>query len=136
MGPKGMPDTKADRPTDRWSQHQLNSTQPRQTGRLTVGRDITLTAESFFLNPVLGGITGPPCFWGIQIRGPGLQDGGVSNETVKSGYGSWATRPESDCTANDRPVLSSERKPYMKKERKKLSNIRKLKFGHRHQRAA
>jgi hypothetical protein len=27
MGPKGMPDTKTDRPTDRRSQHQLNQTQ-------------------------------------------------------------------------------------------------------------
>jgi hypothetical protein len=26
MGPKGVPDTKTDRPTDRRSQHQLNST--------------------------------------------------------------------------------------------------------------
>jgi hypothetical protein len=37
-----------------------------------------------------------------------LQVGGVSDETVKYGYGSWAL---SHYTANCRPVLSSERAP-------------------------
>jgi hypothetical protein len=43
-------------------------------------------------NPVPGAITGPPCFWGIKIRGPAFQVGGVSNQTVKRGLafcGSW-----------------------------------------------
>jgi hypothetical protein len=30
MGPKGVPDTKTDRPTDHRSKHQLNSTDKRQ----------------------------------------------------------------------------------------------------------
>jgi hypothetical protein len=46
---------------------------PRQTGRLTVGRNIRLTdgqreshqVVQIEFNPVPGGITGPPCSWGI-----------------------------------------------------------------------
>jgi hypothetical protein len=30
-------------------------------------------------NTVPGGITGPPCYWGIYIRGPGPPGWGVSN---------------------------------------------------------
>jgi hypothetical protein len=43
-------------------------------------------------NPVPGGITGPPCFWGIQIRGrgpPGWES--LESETVKYGYESCGT---------------------------------------------
>jgi hypothetical protein len=46
-------------------------------------------------DPVLGGTTGP-----------------VSNETATSGYGSRATGPKIDCSANYRPVLSSQSAPH------------------------
>jgi hypothetical protein len=48
------------------------------------------------------------------------------------GYGSCATLTVSDCTANYRPVLSSERAPYMKK--KESVKQRKLNSGHGPQR--
>jgi hypothetical protein len=38
-------------------------------------------------NAVPGGITGPPCSWGIQIRGPRrLGWGSLESETVKYGH--------------------------------------------------
>jgi hypothetical protein len=43
-----------------------------------------------------------------------LQVGGVSDETVKYGYGERLA-PLSDYTANCKPVLSSERAPHVKK---------------------
>jgi hypothetical protein len=43
-------------------------------------------------NPVPGGITGPPCSWGYKYEDLALQVGGVSDETVKYGHGSCATR--------------------------------------------
>jgi hypothetical protein len=37
-------------------------------------------------NPVSGGMTGPPCFWRIWIRGPGPPGwGSLESETVKCG---------------------------------------------------
>jgi hypothetical protein len=45
--------------------------------------------------------------------------GGVSDETVIYGYGSCAT-----LTGNYRPVLSSERAPYMKKQ--ELVRLKKI----------
>jgi hypothetical protein len=39
------------------------------------------------VNPVAGNKTGPPCSWGIQIRGPGLPGwGSLESETVKYGH--------------------------------------------------
>jgi hypothetical protein len=44
-------------------------------------------------NPVPGGITGPPCSRGIQIRGPGTPGwGNLESETVKCGLQSRGTR--------------------------------------------
>jgi hypothetical protein len=48
-----------------------------------------------------------------------LQVGGVSDETVKYGYG-FCVGPWSDYTANCRPVLSSERASH----RNKTVNLR------------
>jgi hypothetical protein len=44
------------------------------------------------MNPVPGGITGPPCSWGYKYGNLALQVGGVSDETAKYGFGFWATR--------------------------------------------
>jgi hypothetical protein len=44
-----------------------------------------------------------------------LQVGGVSDEKVKYGYGSARLGPLSDCSANCRPILSSERVPHRNK---------------------
>jgi hypothetical protein len=38
-------------------------------------------------NPVPGGINRPPCSWGNKYGNLALQVGGVSDETVKYGYG-------------------------------------------------
>jgi hypothetical protein len=43
--------------------------------------------------PVPGGIIGPPCSWGLYKYGNlAFQVGGVSDETVKHGYGFCVTR--------------------------------------------
>jgi hypothetical protein len=69
-------------------------------------------------NPVSGGITGPPCSWGIQIRKPGPPGWGSLRwdskiwSSVLWNFGSRVivlARPRSNCTVNYRPVLSSER---------------------------
>jgi hypothetical protein len=49
---------------------------------------------------------------------------------MKYGYGFYGLRPLSDFTANCRPVLSSERAPYMKKKLERKKESRKLKSGH------
>jgi hypothetical protein len=68
-------------------------------------------------NPVPRDITGPPCSWGYKCGELVLQVGRVSHETVIYGYESFATLTSwVMCTAKYRPVLSSERAPYMKKE--------------------
>jgi hypothetical protein len=44
-------------------------------------------------NPVPGGITRPPCSWGIQIQGPGPPGwGSLKSETVKWGHEPRGTR--------------------------------------------
>jgi hypothetical protein len=43
-------------------------------------------------NSVLGGITGPPCSWDYKYGVLALQVRGISDETVKYGYGFWATQ--------------------------------------------
>jgi hypothetical protein len=70
-------------------------------------------------NPMSGDITGPPCAWGIYVRGPGPPGwggGGFKPETVKCGHESRGTRTwewlrlRGPATiVNDRPILSSER---------------------------
>jgi hypothetical protein len=56
-----------------------------------------------------GVLLGNPVPGGYKYGNLALQIGGVSNETVKYGYGSERLGPLSDYTANCRPVLSSER---------------------------
>jgi hypothetical protein len=44
-------------------------------------------------NQVPGGITGPPCSWGIYIQEPGRPGwGSLKSETVKCGHESRGTR--------------------------------------------
>jgi hypothetical protein len=104
---------------------------PGRTGRLTVGRNITLTLTLTLnvstgrkRNPVPGSITGQPCSWGISLRDLALQVGGVSYETVKYGRefcGTWIQQwllwqgPEAIVWVNYRPILSSERAPHINK---------------------
>jgi hypothetical protein len=46
-------------------------------------------------NPVPGGITGPPCSWGRQIRGPGPPGwGSLESETGKYGHESRDTQTQ------------------------------------------
>jgi hypothetical protein len=60
---------------------------------------------------------GHPVPAGYKYENLVIEVGGVSDETVIYGYRSCATLTnESDCTANYRPVLSSERTSYMKKQ--------------------
>jgi hypothetical protein len=68
-------------------------------------------------NSIPGGILGPPCHWGTQIRGPGPPGwGSLKSETVKCGHKSHGTRTRewlrwrwAATIVNDRPILSSER---------------------------
>jgi hypothetical protein len=66
-----------------------------------------------------------PCSWGIKTRGTGVHVVAVSDETVRSGYGSCASR-------NIVIPLRTTDTPYRQKghpttSRKKLSHIRGLK---------
>jgi hypothetical protein len=71
-----------------------------------------------FVNYIgVGVVAEEPCVGGGDLA---VQVGEVSDETVVYGYGFCATLTSAHCTANYRPVLSSERVPYMKK--KELSN--------------
>jgi hypothetical protein len=68
-------------------------------------------------NPVPRAITGPPCFWEIQIRGPGPPGWrSLESETVKCGHEprrtqiwEWLRWWRPAAIVNDRPVLSSGR---------------------------
>jgi hypothetical protein len=51
---------------------------------------------------------GHPVLRGYKYGNLDLQVGGVSDETVIYGYGSRVTNQLSDCTANYRPVISSD----------------------------
>jgi hypothetical protein len=55
---------------------------------------------------------GHPVPGGSKYKNLALQLGGVSDETIMYGYGSCASLT----TANYRPIPSSERAPYMKKQ--------------------
>jgi hypothetical protein len=57
---------------------------------------------------VPGGITEPPCSWGCKYGDLTLQVRGVSEETLKYAR----LMPVSNCTANYKNVLSSERTLY------------------------
>jgi hypothetical protein len=68
-------------------------------------------------NPVPGGITGPPCSWGISIQGPGPPCwGSLESETVKCGHESrgtltwqWLRWRGPAAIVKKRPILSPER---------------------------
>jgi hypothetical protein len=74
---------------------------------------------------------GHPVTGGYKYGNLVLQIGRVSDEAVKCGFG-----PLSDCTANCRPVLSSERAPHGNKTATPQQGVisgRKSHNGARHQ---
>jgi hypothetical protein len=75
-------------------------------------------------NPAPGGITGPHCSWGYKYGNLALQVGGISDETVKYGYGFWATRTIEwlHCKLQTRPLVR-ERDPTDTKPQMLDSNI-------------
>jgi hypothetical protein len=116
------PDTKTNWSTDRRSQYNLNLSErvfPFGGGLEYFYRSPASRKRRRKGNPVPGGISGPPCSWGMWIREPG-----VSNETVEYGREFYGTRPrdwllwqgpEAIVLVNYRPILSSEREPHSKK---------------------
>jgi hypothetical protein len=65
---------------------------------------------------MLRDVTVPPCSWRYKYRNLALQVGRVSYEIAKLVMDPAQLRSLSDCTENYRPILSSERAPYMKKK--------------------
>jgi hypothetical protein len=125
-----------------WSRVPDGGLTLRLTGRLTVGRNVTSTSIILFIgdtpcgggieslhrspasrkrrrkvNPMPGGISGPPCSWEIWIRGPGPPGWG-SLKIWDNKIWPWVPR-DSDpsgtalarpaATVNCRPVHSSDR---------------------------
>jgi hypothetical protein len=93
---------------------------PRQTGRLTVGRNITLTFFEFFADSRVeaGSNTSTVA---LRVIG-GDEKGSLEPETVKYGRESQGTRTREWLRwrgpveiANDRPLLSSERTLHINK---------------------
>jgi hypothetical protein len=83
-------------------------------------------------NPVPGGITRPPCSWGIKMWGPGCPGwGSLGYEAVKYGHASpgtqtqeWLPRWGLAAIVNGRPVLSSERALHINKPATVLTVIK------------
>jgi hypothetical protein len=77
-------------------------------------------------NPVPGGITGPPYFWAVKIRGPGPPGwGSLEFETVNYGHESrgirtreWLPWRRPAVIVKDRTILSSERMLHKDYDRK------------------
>jgi hypothetical protein len=97
-GPHRKPTTKTNWLTDRRLQYNLN---------LIRGRMNKIKGTQYLGQPLPGG---------YKYGDMALQVGGVSDETLSLNMSSVRLGPLSDCTANYRPVLSSEREPYMKKK--------------------
>jgi hypothetical protein len=96
---------------------------PREGGFEYLHRSPTSHRRRRKGNPVPGGISGPPCSWGISIRGPGPPGlGSLESETVTCGQESrgtgtreWLRWRGPAAIVKDRPVLSSEREPHINK---------------------